>query len=34
MKSCCVWILDRERKLGKCFELKPGDRPRELTVRF
>ncbi len=29
-----VWILDRERKLGKCFDLKPGDRPRELTVKL
>jgi hypothetical protein len=29
-----VWILDRERKLGKYFDLKPGNRPRELTVKL
>ncbi len=29
-----IWILDRERKLGKCLDLKPGNRPRELTVKL
>ena len=28
------WILDRERKLGKCLDFKPGNRPRELTVKL
>jgi len=29
-----IWILDRERKLGKCLDLKPGNRARELTVKL
>jgi hypothetical protein len=29
-----VWILNRDRKLGKYFELKPGNRPREMTVKL
>src|SRR5580704_8820203 len=29
-----VWILNRERKLGKYFELKPGRRPHEMTVKL
>jgi beta-lactamase regulating signal transducer with metallopeptidase domain/protocatechuate 3,4-dioxygenase beta subunit len=29
-----VWILNRERKLGRYFEVKAGNRPREITVQL
>jgi hypothetical protein len=33
-KTRRVWILNRDRKLGKYFELKPGNRPHEMTVKL
>ena len=29
-----VWILNRERKLGRYLEVKAGNRPREITVKL